>query len=56
MEQHTRNFLECIQSGKQPLGDVVMGHRAAVACHLCTMSYREKRQIRYDPVREAVIS
>ena len=56
MEQHTRNFLECIKSRKQPLGDVVLGHRAAVACHLCTQSYKEKRQIQYDPAREEVIS
>jgi predicted dehydrogenase len=53
-EQHTRNFLESIRSRKMPLGDVVLGHRAAVACHLCTMSYRQKRQIRYDPATEKV--
>jgi predicted dehydrogenase len=56
MEQHARNFLDCIKSRKQPLGDVVLGHRAAVACHLCTMSYKEKRQIRYDPVRETILA
>jgi predicted dehydrogenase len=56
MEQHARNFLECIKSRKQPLGDVVLGHRASVACHLCTMSYKEKRQIRYDPAQETVLS
>ena len=55
MEQHARNFLDCIKSRKQPLGDVVLGHRAAVACHLCTLSYKEKRQIRYDPIAERVI-
>jgi predicted dehydrogenase len=55
-EQHARNFLDCIKSRKQPLGDVVLGHRAAVACHLCTLSYKEKRQIRYDPVHEAIVS
>jgi predicted dehydrogenase len=55
-EQHTRNFLDCIKSRKMPLGDVVLGHRAAVACHLCTMSYREKKQIRYDPATEKLIA
>jgi predicted dehydrogenase len=54
VEQHTRNFLECIRTRQTPLGDVVFGHRAAVACHLCTMSYRQKRQIRYDPATEKV--
>lgn len=56
MEQHARNFLECMRSRKQPYGDVVLGHRAAVACHLCTLSYKEKRQIHYDPVAERVIA
>lgn len=56
VEQHTRNFLECIRTRQTPLGDVVLGHRAAVASHLCTMSYRQKRQIRYDPATEKVIN
>lgn len=55
-EHHTRNFLDCIKSRKQPLGDVVLGHRAALACHLCTLSYKQKRQIRFDPDREEVIA
>ena len=55
MEQHALNFLECIKSRKQTLGDVKLGHRAAVACHLSTMSYKEKRQIRYDPAPEMVL-
>jgi predicted dehydrogenase len=54
-EQHTRNFLDCIKSRKTPLGDVVLGHRAAVACHLCTISYRQHKQIRYDPAGEKVV-
>jgi predicted dehydrogenase len=55
-DHHTRNFLECIKSREKPNGNVVLGHRAAAACHLCTMSYKEKRQIRYDPGREEVVS
>ena len=55
-EQHTRNFLDCIKSSRVPYGDVVLGHRAAVACHLCTRSYLEKKQVRYDPAREEVIA
>jgi predicted dehydrogenase len=55
-EHHTRNFLDCIKSRKQPTGDVVLGHRAALACHLCTLSYKQKRQIRFDPDREEVIA
>jgi hypothetical protein len=39
-----------------PNADVEIGHRSAQACHLATMSYKEKRQIKFDPVREKVIA
>jgi predicted dehydrogenase len=53
---HVQNFLDCIRSRKLPNADVVIGHRSAQACHLATMSYKEKRQIRFDPIREDVLS
>jgi predicted dehydrogenase len=55
-DHHTRNFLDCIKSRNTPNGAAVLGHRAAAACHLCSMSYQQKRQIRYDPEREQVLS
>jgi predicted dehydrogenase len=53
---HIQNFLECMRTRKHPNADVVIGHRSAQACHLATMSYKEKRQIRFDPVREKILS
>jgi predicted dehydrogenase len=53
---HIDRFLECIKTRKQPPADVVTGDRAAAACHLCTLSYKEKRQIRFDPDREEVVA
>ena len=52
---HVANFLECMRSRALPNGDVLAGHRSAQASHLGTMSYLEKRRIRFDPVREEIL-
>jgi len=54
-EDHVRNFLECVQSRQRPNGDVLVGHRSAQASHLGNIAYVEKRQIDFDPVREAIL-
>jgi hypothetical protein len=53
---HVRNFLECMRTRKQPVGDVLVGHRAARSAHLCNISYREQKRIRFDPGREEITS
>jgi hypothetical protein len=53
---HVKNFLDCVRSRKRPNADVLIGHRSAQACHLATMSYKEKRRIQFDPSREEIIS
>jgi predicted dehydrogenase len=52
---HVRNFLECVKSRKRPHGDVLVGHRSALASHLGNIAYLERRRIVLDPVREEVL-
>jgi len=52
---HTRNFLECIKSRKQPNADVESGHRVATACHLANISLHTGRKIRWDVEKEQII-
>jgi len=54
-QDHIRNFLDCVESRKQPNGDVLIGHRSAQASHLGNIAYLEKRRIAFDPVREQVL-
>jgi len=54
-EQHVQNFLDCCRSRKLPNADVYIGHRAAQAVLLANQSYLERRRIRFDPQREAVL-
>lgn len=52
---HVRNFVDCVRSRKQPNGDVLIGHRSAMACHLATQAYLHKKRIAFDPDREEII-
>ena len=52
---HIRNFLECMRTRKLPNSDVYIGHRSAQAAHLGKIAYLEKRRIKFDPVREAIL-
>jgi predicted dehydrogenase len=52
---HVENFLECVRSRKQPLGDVYIGHRSAQASHLGNIAYLQKRRLKFDPVREEIL-
>jgi hypothetical protein len=42
------------QSRKRPNGDVLVGHRSALASHLGNIAYLERRRIELDLVREEV--
>ncbi|HVN80566.1 MAG TPA: Gfo/Idh/MocA family oxidoreductase [Terriglobia bacterium] len=52
---HVRNFLDCVKSRKRPNGDVLIGHRSALASHLGNIAYVEKRRIQLDPIREEIL-
>ena len=53
--QHTRNFLECIKSRKEPNSDLESAHRVATVCHLANISLRTGRKIRWDAGKEQII-
>jgi len=44
-ESHVANWLECVRSRKPAACDEVAGHYSAMACHICNMSYKEKRRV-----------
>lgn len=46
-ELHVHNWLDCVRSRKKPNCDEVAGHYSAMACHVCNMSYKEKRRIEW---------
>jgi len=49
---HTKNFLDCIKSRKEPNSDVEIGRLSTMICHLGNISYHLGRDIHFDPKTE----
>ncbi len=53
---HLQNFLDCIWDPGQPLAcPFELGFRVAIACRMAVESYRQKRTVRWDAVREQIV-
>jgi predicted dehydrogenase len=52
---HHRNFLDCMQSRKQPICHVEVGCRSVTVCHLVNIAYWTGRSIRWNPSTEEVV-
>jgi predicted dehydrogenase len=48
-ENHQRNFIDCLRSGKTPNADIVQGHKSSSLVHLANLAYRTgKQQLYFD--------
>jgi hypothetical protein len=54
-QSHVNNFVDCVRSRQRPNGDVLIGHRSAQASHLGNISYKQRRRIDFDTVREEIL-
>jgi predicted dehydrogenase len=54
-ENHTLNFIEAINAGKQPISDVWSHNRMLEICHLSNIAMRLNRPLDWDPVKRQVI-
>jgi predicted dehydrogenase len=52
---HKGNFFECMQTRKDPICDVEVGHRSASVCHLGAISLRTGKKLQWDPANEVFI-
>lgn len=48
---HMQNFLDCMQSRKQPNSPVELGNRVLVGAHLANESFRSGRRVNWDPIK-----
>ncbi len=55
IENHMRNFFDCVQTRKTPISDVASQHRSVSTCHLANISMRLGRALKWDPVKEVFI-
>jgi predicted dehydrogenase len=52
---HTENFIQAMQSRKQPISDVWSHNRMLEICHLSNIAMRLGRELKWDPIRREVV-
>ncbi len=53
---HVRNFFDCVKSRRQPVANPVVMHRSMTTVHAANICMWLRRDMRYDPVKEAFIN
>jgi hypothetical protein len=48
LDEHTKNFLECIKTRNQPNCTIEMGRNAALVAHLGNIAYRTGKKIEWN--------
>lgn len=51
---HLRNWVDAIRSGGQPIEDVRFGHHAALVGHMCNLSYKAGKPVRWNKATRKV--
>ncbi len=54
-KNHTANFIEAMQSRKQPISDVWSHNRMLEICHLSNIAMRLGRDLKWDPVKREIV-
>jgi predicted dehydrogenase len=54
-ENHSVNFIDCMQSRKQPISDVWTHNRMLEICHLSNIAMRLGRAVTWDPVKREIV-
>jgi predicted dehydrogenase len=52
---HMQNFFDSIRGAAQPNCPFETGYRVSIACRMAVESYRQKRTVRWDPVKEEIV-
>jgi len=51
---HLRNWVEAIRTGTKPIEDVRFGHHAALVGHMCNLSYKAGKPVRWNKATRKV--
>ena len=55
LQNHWRNFLDCIKTRKHPASDIEIGHHSTTTAILGNMAYRSKLRLDWDAQRETTL-
>jgi len=54
-ENHQRNFISCLRTGKTPNADILQGHKSSSLIHLANLAYRTgNQQLYFDAVNKTI--
>ena len=51
---HMRNWIDAIRTGGKPIEDVRVGHHAALVGHMCNLSYRSGKPVKWNKATRKV--
>ena len=51
---HVRNWVDAIRTGSKPIEDVRFGHHAALVGHMCNLSYKAGKPVRWNKATRKV--
>lgn len=54
-ENHSANFIECMDSRSQPISDVWTHNRMLEICHLSNIAMRLDRELDWDPAKREIV-
>ena len=52
---YKRQFLDCVKTRQQPVSNAVVMHRSMTTVHAANIAMWLKRDMRFDPVKEAFV-
>jgi myo-inositol 2-dehydrogenase / D-chiro-inositol 1-dehydrogenase len=55
-EEHHGNWLECIQSGKEPISPIEIGHRACSVCLVSHIAMKIPGRLEWSPEKEMFVN
>jgi len=55
VDNHVRNFLDCIKTRQQPVAPAEGAHHSITACHVANICRRLGRPVKWDPDKEVFI-
>ncbi|MCK5272360.1 MAG: Gfo/Idh/MocA family oxidoreductase [Sedimentisphaerales bacterium] len=56
VDNHVRNFLDCVKTRQQPVSNADVAHHSITACHAANICMRLGRKVKWDPANETFIA
>ena len=50
-----QNFFDSVRGAKHPIARSMSASASPIACRMAVESYRQKRTVRWDPVKEEIV-